>query len=288
MNTTLPVPGTRHSGRNREVLAIRRPATASEAESRHRAGFAFTLIELLVVIAIIAILAALLLPALSAAKAKAHRIMCLNNLKQLQNGWHSYLADNNDWMPPNQWDGHAGDSAASPPGSWVVGNARETTPTNIQRGVQWPYNPSLGVYRCSADAAKATDGTTPRVRSYSLSIWLGIQSGGGPYAKWEKQKGSHLARTATIYGFGCENESSIEDGALSCYPPGLPESSQWLNLPANRHSKGGAFSFADGHVEYWKWHPTAEMKFLGRPQTATPGELLDLQRWERCVPDPSD
>jgi prepilin-type processing-associated H-X9-DG protein len=148
--------------------------------------------------------------------------------------------------------------------------------------VQWSYNPSLGVYRCPADPAKANDGTTPRVRSYSLDEWLG-QVQEGPYASWGINKCAQLKRTATIFGFGCENEMSIEDGLFGCYPPGLPESAEWLNLPADRHSKGGVFSFVDGHVEYWKWH--GEMIFKGRPQTATTAELPDLQRLEACVPD---
>ena len=141
------------------------------------------------------------------------------------------------------------------PGSWVVGNARETTTTNIQRGVQWPYHPQLGIYRCPADPAKAKDGITPRVRSYSLDAWLGQAV--TPWERWDKNKGSELTRTATIFGFGCENERSIEDGLFNIYPPGYPGILAWVNLPANRHSKGGVFSFVDGHVEYWKWRPGA-------------------------------
>src|SRR3974377_2080558 len=79
-----------------------RPPVACPAKSTRFHAWSpkgFTLIELLVVIAIIAILAAMLLPALSAAKAKARAVQCLNNAHQLGLASMLYAGDYNDAFP---------------------------------------------------------------------------------------------------------------------------------------------------------------------------------------------
>lgn len=59
---------------------------------------AFTLIELLVVIAIMSIMASILLPALSKAREKGKRTVCLSNLKQIGVSLHIYAQEYGEWF----------------------------------------------------------------------------------------------------------------------------------------------------------------------------------------------
>jgi prepilin-type N-terminal cleavage/methylation domain-containing protein/prepilin-type processing-associated H-X9-DG protein len=232
----------------------------------------FTLVELLVVIAIIAILIAVLLPALSRARGLAQSIACLNNLRQLQTCWLMYANDHAGMLPPNLsvYDLSTGEPI---PGldlrlTWCAGNARKDVNTaNIERGYLFPYNRSTAIYHCPADKARVAGSNVRHTRSYNMSQSVtGISFGSVLDCIPTFQNLTQIRRPepAHLFVFIDVHEDQIADSLFGMPLPGDPFDGIWFDLPANRHHDGCNLSFADGHVEHWKWAVPKVFRSLGQ------------------------
>jgi prepilin-type processing-associated H-X9-DG protein len=55
-----------------------------------------------------------------------------------------------------------------------------------------------------------------------------------------------------LFIFGDVREDGILNAVFGALLPGSSWEEIWFERPANRHSRGCCFSFADGHAERWK------------------------------------
>jgi prepilin-type N-terminal cleavage/methylation domain-containing protein len=176
-----------------------------------RRCLAFTLIELLVVIAIIAILAALLLPALAAAREKARRTSCMNNLNQMSKALESYCSDYGQYFP----SGHSWGNNQSPkrPGTTNSTYLTETWADGddglvITRNGTVRTGPALGASRFT-------------YHSYPVSYYRTIYAGmiGTSNASGDPTPTAEGTYAMAGIGLGLLNETGYLDDARSFYCP---------------------------------------------------------------------
>lgn len=188
----------------------------------------FTLIELLVVIAIIAILAALLLPALARAKARAQRIACTSDQKQIGLSFTMWSHEHDDKYPSVIDTSEGGSKTLTE--TW----AHFATLSNELITPKVLHCPSDNVKQIASDFSDAANGLRT-LKNAAISYAIGTSAG-------PDKPGMHLAGDRNLLGLDRQ----------SCMPAAINNVITQLTTNSNprwdatMHVNAGNMVMADG------------------------------------------
>ena len=236
------------------------PLLTGLKEMQTKARRAFTLLELLVVMAVVGVLAAFLLPVLNRAKAKARRLECLGNLRQINVGVRMYADD-------------SADKAPGPEGTWtnrVLSFAGYKKLVRSYVGSAGVSSPKAKLFACPADGffyTVSNDLMVVKMQPMHEQTFVDFSSygfNGGNLATDLRRFGVDVSQCG-IAGLAI---SSIRHPAKTVLVAEAPAFEPWSwHQPRRPLSEENSHfndamnmvSFVDGHVSYIKifWTNTA-------------------------------
>ena len=223
------------------------------------AGRAFTLVEILVVIAIIGILASMLLPVLSKARAKARKVKCISNQRQIYVAYTMYADENKDWYPVVTGSAGAGGKQGTftvPP---TVARLYGAAVPEKQR----PLNQHLDnpeIFKCPSD-----------IGGGAYNVESCFDAFGSSY---QPQVADDMFRVKRVLGEATERPNSYEGMSINTAEIALSSVNKIIqgdwNWPYDGedcwHSEGGTkghvMLFGDSHVEFFSFPPNMTNWFL--------------------------
>ncbi len=200
-----------------------------------KTGRGFTLIELLMVIAVIASLASLLLPALNRARQKAQATYCLNNLKQWGLATQLYIADHNDFLPPEGFGNPTGQQLYE---GWYF-HLPQALGIPLYADMAWRTNTAIEPGRC----LWICPANNRRSSGFNLFHYCLNEEHDGTGSSDHPVKLCSLPRPNTlVWLFDSKNIPGVGPANF---------------VHTNLHNRGAQFTFLDGHArrfrnsEYW-------------------------------------